>query len=64
MKAVFGILVVTTFLLIGMAFVCSMAGHAPWGALFMAGAVISALFTTCAAADLLEYNPKRRRIVR
>lgn len=61
MKIVFVILAVLTFLLIGGAFVCGLAGHAPWGALFMTGAIISALFCSCAAADIYE-TPYRRRV--
>lgn len=60
MKAVFGILVVTTFLLVGMAFVCAIAGHAPWGALFMVGAIVTTILCGCACADICECHPRRR----
>lgn len=61
MKIVFVVLVVITFLLIGCAFVAGMSGHPSWGALFMTGAVIVCVFAACAAADIMEYRPRRGR---
>ena len=60
MKVVFITLAIITFLFIGMAFVCAMAGHAPWGALFMTGSIITAALCACAGADIYEYKPRRR----
>lgn len=64
MKLVFGILTLITFLLIGIGFGAGAVGDTSWAALCMTGAVISGVFAACAATDLLEYNPRRRRVRR